>query len=164
MPRSVPTNMHSPVRVRPLTYFASRPSTIFSMSRKPSHIRCVGLLTMLILLSTGSPFQYFNPSQRRRVATFACVTMAESGCSGSSAAGSLACGNDVAVRSSGGCGPPRVTDETKPAFCRAKESERRTFVEGIEVRPNRALEQFCRCEQTWANLTRDMMRRRVERR
>ena len=28
---------------------------------------------------------------------------------------------------------------------------------GIEVRPRRALEAFCRWEQTWARLTRDIM-------
>ena len=30
------------------------------------------------------------------------------------------------------------------------------FVKGMEVIPSRAFEAFCRCEQTWARLTRDM--------
>ena len=31
------------------------------------------------------------------------------------------------------------------------------MVEGREVRPRRAREAFCRCEQAWARRTRDMM-------
>lgn len=31
------------------------------------------------------------------------------------------------------------------------------FETGMEVRPRRALEAFCRCEQTWARLTRDIV-------
>lgn len=54
--------------------------------------------------------------------------------------------------------PPRVTDERKPDCCRARRRERWRFVEGTEVRPRRALEAFCRCEQTCARFTRDMVR------
>jgi len=68
-----------------------------------------------------------------------------------------ACGIAVAVRSKGGEGPPRVTVETKPAFCRARARERCRFVEGMDVRPSRALEAFWRCEQTCARFTRDIV-------
>lgn len=58
----------------------------------------------------------------------------------------------------GGVGPPRVTVEMKPEDWRARRRERCRFVEGMDVRPRRALEAFCRCEQTWARLTRDIFR------
>lgn len=64
---------------------------------------------------------------------------------------------DVGVRRSGGCRPPRVTVDMKPDFCRDSASARFCFVEGMDVMPSRALEAFCRCEQTLARLTRDMV-------
>lgn len=36
-------------------------------------------------------------------------------------------------------------------------SVRMRLEEGTEVRPRRAREAFCRCEQTWDSVTRDMM-------
>ena len=56
----------------------------------------------------------------------------------------------------GGVGPPRVTVLRKPCFWRRSDSERCMRERGIEVRPRRAREAFCMCEQTWARLTRDM--------
>lgn len=53
--------------------------------------------------------------------------------------------------------PARVTVERKPEDCRARESARSWLVEGMEVRPSRALEAFWRCEQTFARCTRDMV-------
>lgn len=38
--------------------------------------------------------------------------------------------------------PPRVTEERNPDFWSARESVRIMFVEGTEVRPNRAFEAF----------------------
>lgn len=40
----------------------------------------------------------------------------------------------------------------------ARRRERWRLVEGTEVSPRRAFEAFCRCEQTCARLTRDMVR------
>jgi hypothetical protein len=57
----------------------------------------------------------------------------------------------------GGVGPPRVTVLRNPCFWRRRESERCMRERGIEVRPRRASEAFCMCEQTWARLTRDMV-------
>lgn len=57
----------------------------------------------------------------------------------------------------GGVGPPRVTVLRKPCFWRRRERERCMRERGIEVRPRRAREAFCMCEQTWARLTRDMV-------
>lgn len=57
----------------------------------------------------------------------------------------------------GGVSPPRVTEETKPAFWSWRERLRSMLVEGIEVRPRRAMEAFCMCEQTFARWTRDMV-------
>jgi hypothetical protein len=57
----------------------------------------------------------------------------------------------------GGVGPPRVTVLRKPCFWRRSERERCMRERGIEVRPRRAREAFCMCEQTWARLTRDMV-------
>lgn len=62
----------------------------------------------------------------------------------------------VGVRSGGGVGPPRVTEERKPECWRQRARERSWFVEGIEVRPRRALEAFWRWEQAWARFTRDI--------
>ena len=56
----------------------------------------------------------------------------------------------------GGLRSPRVTEERKPDDCRARRRFRCRFVEGMEVRPRRALEAFCRCEHTWARFTRDI--------
>lgn len=53
--------------------------------------------------------------------------------------------------------PPRVTEERKPDCCRERERRRCRAVEGIEVRPRRALEAFWRCEQTWERLTSDIV-------
>lgn len=75
-PLSVLRKRHSPGFVRPLTQLAVFPLTIFSRSRWPSHILCFGLLSIFIVLSTGTEFQYFKPSHSRRDATFACVMVA----------------------------------------------------------------------------------------
>lgn len=58
----------------------------------------------------------------------------------------------------GGVKPPRVTEERKPWACMARRSRRWRLVAGTEVRPSRALEAFCRCEQTCERLTSDMVR------
>lgn len=58
----------------------------------------------------------------------------------------------------GGVRPPRVTEERKPECCSARRSVRWRLVAGTEVRPSRALEAFCRCEQTCERFTRDMVR------
>lgn len=81
-PRSVSTNRHSPVRVRPLTVLHSLPRTTRASSRHPSVTRRVGLLTICSRDMTGSAFQYFSPSHRRRVATFVCVVVASSDAEG----------------------------------------------------------------------------------
>lgn len=52
--------------------------------------------------------------------------------------------------------PPRVTEERNPDCCSARRSVRWRLVEGIEVRPRRALDAFWRCEQTCARFTRDI--------
>jgi len=83
---------------------------------------------------------------------FACVVLA----SAASDVESRACGIDVAVKRRGGVGPPRVTVERKPLDCRARARDRCRFVEGIEVRPRRAFEAFCRWLQTCARFTRDI--------
>ncbi len=57
----------------------------------------------------------------------------------------------------GGVRPPRVTEERKPAVWRESVRARSMLVEGMEVRPRRALEAFWRCEQTFARCTRDMV-------
>ena len=57
----------------------------------------------------------------------------------------------------GGTGPPRATVDMKPEDCRQRESDRRRFVEGMEVRPRRAREAFWRCAQVCARVTRDMV-------
>lgn len=57
----------------------------------------------------------------------------------------------------GGVWPPRVTVETKPDFWSWWERCMCCFVKGIEVVPRRALEAFCRWEQTCERLTRDMV-------
>jgi hypothetical protein len=53
--------------------------------------------------------------------------------------------------------PPRVTEERKPELWSAKRSVRWRLVDGTDVRPSRALEAFCRCEQTCARFTRDIV-------
>lgn len=58
----------------------------------------------------------------------------------------------------GGVTPPRVTLERKPEDWSARRSLRWRFVEGMDVRPRRALEAFWRCEQTWARLTSDILK------
>lgn len=88
-----------------------------------------------ILRKTGSLFQYFSPSHSRRVATLAEVT-------GSVSKASNASGG-------GGCGPARVTEEMKPARCSANTIYRLYLVFGIDVRPRRAREAFCRCEHVF---------------
>jgi len=57
----------------------------------------------------------------------------------------------------GGARPATLTVETKPCFCRLRARRRCILLMGIEVMPNRALEAFCRWEQTFARLTRDMV-------
>lgn len=52
-----------------------------------------------------------------------------------------------------------MTEERKPELWRARERVRSWLVEGIEVRPRRALDAFWRCEQTFARWTRDILRR-----
>lgn len=76
---------------------------------------------------------------------------------GSSSAGSVACGSEVAVRNSGGVGPARVTVERKPEFWSASISASARFDDGMLVRPRRAFEQFWMCEQMLERLTRDML-------
>jgi hypothetical protein len=53
--------------------------------------------------------------------------------------------------------PPRVTEERKPEFWSANRSVRWRLVDGTDVKPSRALEAFCRCEQTCARFTRDIV-------
>lgn len=53
--------------------------------------------------------------------------------------------------------PPRVTEERKPDCWRASVRVRIMLVEGTEVNPRRALEAFCRCEQTLERMTRDIV-------
>ena len=50
-----------------------------------------------------------------------------------------------------------MTEERKPEDWRARERVRSWLVEGMEVRPRRALEAFWRWEQTFARWTRDMV-------
>lgn len=50
-----------------------------------------------------------------------------------------------------------MTEERNPEDCSASVRVRIMFVEGTEVRPRRALEAFCRCEQTFERCTRDMV-------
>lgn len=63
----------------------------------------------------------------------------------------------MGVRSCGGLGPPRVTEERKPEVCNCSMRARCSLEEGTEVMPRRALEAFWRWEQTFARLTRDMV-------
>lgn len=98
---------------------------------------------MLILLKTGSLFQYFRPSHNRLVAMFSCVTGSGSYVDNAS--------------SGGGVGPPRVTEEKKPDECIASTRVKIMFDEGTDVIPSRALEAFWRCEHTCDKVTRDMM-------
>lgn len=49
-----------------------------------------------------------------------------------------------------------MTEERKPACCRARRRVRCKLEEGTEVRPRRAFEAFCRWEQTWDRFTRDI--------
>lgn len=60
----------------------------------------------------------------------------------------------------GGVGPARVTEDMKPERWRDREKDRCRLVDGMEVRPSRAREAFCRCEQTWERPTRDMLGKR----
>ncbi len=144
-PRSVLTKRHSPGLVNPSTYPALLPLTIFARLSTSSHILFVGLLTMFILLSTGSLFQYFNPSHSLRVLIFDCVT------------GSMSLVRFKRSDGGGGSGPPRTTAERKPDVWRESMRVRIRFEEGTEVRPRRAREAFCRCEQTWESVTRDIV-------
>ena len=57
---------------------------------------------------------------------------------------------------SGHSSPAGVTLARKPCFCSASMRSRCSFVKGMAVVPSRALDTFCRCEQTCARLTRDM--------
>lgn len=52
--------------------------------------------------------------------------------------------------------PARVTELMKPLVWRARVRRRSWFVEGMLVRPRRALEAFWRWEQTWERWTRDI--------
>lgn len=102
--------------------------------------------------STGALFQYFSPSQSRRVEMLCLVT----GSMG--AAGSDDVGCDSNGCAGGGVGPPRTTVERNPEFCMASMSLRWNLVSGIEVSPSRAREAFCKCEHVLAKWTKDMMR------
>jgi hypothetical protein len=57
----------------------------------------------------------------------------------------------------GGVGPPSVTDERKPSRCRPRAMFACILETGMDVNPSRAFEAFCKCEQTCARLTRDIM-------
>ena len=57
----------------------------------------------------------------------------------------------------GGVRPPRVTEERKPDCCSARVKSEDHVRGGTEVRPRRALEAFCRCEQTLDRMTRDIV-------
>lgn len=160
IPLSVLTKMHSPTCLKPLTNFASFPLTISPNSPLLSHMRLVGLDSSFIFLSTGSPSQYFMPSHSLLEARFCCVTSSTSStmlfCCGvvCAAMGSSTCAGGSSF--CGGVGPPRVTVERNPCFWRRSDSDRCIRESGIEVRPRRARDAFCMCEQTWARLTRDM--------
>lgn len=103
----------------------------------------VGLLTGVILPSTGSLCQYFRPSQSRLVAMLACVTGSVS--ITPLAAEVLASAADVAVgwpRSKWGGGgerPPRTMLPIRPCCCMARIRLRCIFVSTMDVRPSRAL-------------------------
>lgn len=157
-PLSVLTKMHSPTCLNPRMNLQSLPLTISPNSSLLSQIRLVGFDNNFIFLNTGSPSQYFMPSHSLRDARFCCVT--SSTCStidfcvvGEVASSVWAGGSSFA----GGVGPPRVTVERKPCFWRRRERDRCMRERGIEVRPRRAREAFCMCEQTCARLTRDMV-------
>ena len=62
----------------------------------------------------------------------------------------------------GGRGPERVTEEMKPERRRESETDRWSAVEGTEVRPRRAREAFCRCEQKFERWTSDIVLRRED--
>ena len=76
-----------------------------------------------------------------------------------SAISSSSSGSGCACRRNGFGGetPPRVTDERNPSRCRPRTRLTCIFETGIDVRPRRALEAFCRCEHTCARFTSDMM-------
>lgn len=124
------------------------------MSRNASvstYIRRVGLLTIDSLERTGWLCQYLRPSHSLLDAILAWVT----GSIGSNS--SLTAGIFSNMCCGGGVGPPRTTDDKKPASTRALESARCRFEFGIDVRASRALLAFERCEQTCARLTSDIV-------
>lgn len=74
MPRSVAKKRHSPGDRNPSTVPLLDPRMTLRKAGRSIMIRLVGLLTGVILPSTGSLCQYFRPSQSRLDATLACVT------------------------------------------------------------------------------------------
>lgn len=123
-------------------------------------MRLVGFDSIFIFLSTGSPSQYFMPSHNRRLALFSCVTFSTSArtlgrcCGDAPVAASV---DDGGSSFAGGDGPPRLTVERKPCFCRWSDKERCSLDSGTDVSPKRASDAFCKCEQTCERLTRDML-------
>jgi hypothetical protein len=133
-----------------------------------------------MFFSTGSLFQYFRPSQSLRLAGFvgtptlsicslprafsvASPPSTLNACHGSfcsframwsSSSGS---GCDCRRKGFGGEAPPRVTEERKPSRCRPRTKFTCILETGIDVRPRRAFDAFCRCEHTCARFTSDML-------
>jgi len=64
---------------------------------------------------------------------------------------------DERLSNGGGVRPPRVTEDRKPDVCKERDRRKCKAVEGMDVRPRRALEAFWRCEHTCERLTRDML-------
>ena len=109
IPLSVLTRITSPTCRMPCTILIGYPLLNFAISSAPTHILRVGLLIMLILLITGSLFQYFNPSHSRLDALFSRVMVVSS-------AGGCACPRIGDGSPLGGFGPPMVMCEMKPAL------------------------------------------------
>ena len=184
-PRSVVTYILSPTPLNPLTYPLASPLASASISRKPIHTRRVGLLTKCIFCNTGSLFQYLSPTHKRRDAMFACVMMDSllPVCISISISvlvlvlvfvldgsedwdwywysGSAGSRMGLRCEGGGGTGPPMVTEETYPERWSWSIRVWWRVVQGMEVRPRRALEAFWRWEQQWARLTRDIFWARV---
>ena len=180
-PRSVVTYILSPTPLNPLTYPLASPLASASISRKPIHTRRVGLLTKCIFCNTGSLFQYLSPTHKRRDAMFACVMMDSllPVCISISISvlvlvlvfvldgsedwdwywysGSAGSRMGLRCEGGGGTGPPMVTEETYPERWSWSIRVWWRVVQGMEVRPRRALEAFWRWEQQWARLTRDIL-------
>lgn len=140
-----------------------------------------------MFFSTGSFCQYLSPSHSLRLAGFSGTWTEWTSslpstfsvgfsvfCCGSSSPMAYAChgssfslfaifsscsGSGCAWRRKGlgGVIPPSVTEERKPSRCRPSARLTCILETGIDVRPRRAFDAFCRCEQTCARLTRDML-------